>query len=252
MSRRISVLESKYRWIVFDADGTLFDYDRAEVTALRRAFSEIGLELDARLHESFIRINARLWEAFEHGEVSSERLRVQRFEELAAELQLDIDPIAFSKDYLHLLGLQTHLLPGAYSSVESLAAEYGLALATNGIASVQRARFDASVIRPFFHTIVISDEIGVAKPDPRYFEVLVTSLGNPPRSQVLMVGDGLSSDMKGGVDFGIDTCWFNRARVENNTGIKPSFEIHELRQLLVLLNGRSPGAGIPVCGDMQP
>jgi putative hydrolase of the HAD superfamily len=231
--------ERRYRWIVFDADGTLFDYDRAEATALRRAFAEIGLELDARLHECFVRINSRLWQEFEQGLVSSERLRVQRFEELAAELRLDLDPTVFSEDYLHILGLQTPLLPGALALVESLAGDFRLALATNGIASVQRARFGASVIRPFFHTIVISDEIGVAKPDPRFFEALFAALGNPPRSQVLMVGDGLSSDIKGGVDFGIDTCWFNPSRLENSSEIEPSFEIHAPRELVELLEGRS-------------
>lgn len=226
----------KYRWIVFDADGTLFDYDCAELSALTRTFEHYGVEFDSAVHRMFTDINGRLWAEFEQGRVSSQRLRVQRFEELMEALDLGVCPTDFSRDYLLNLGADSTLLPGAIEVVERLSEDCGLVLATNGIAGVQNSRFSASSIKPYFKSLVISDEIHVAKPDPGFFSEVFRRIGNPERAEVLMVGDGLSSDIAGGVGFGVDTVWFNPSGKPNDSSIVPTYEISNLAEIFEIVH----------------
>ncbi len=230
----------KYTWLVFDADGTLFDYDRAELEALSRTLEQYGGHFDDDVLAVFRDINSSLWRQFEEGAISSERLRVQRFEELADVLELSIPAREFSADYLSRLGAQFHLMPHAQRIVSELSDDFGLALATNGIADVQRSRFSGSALRPFFNEIVISDEVGVAKPAAGFFEHLFEQIGNPSLDEVLMVGDGLSSDIAGAVAFGIDSCWYNPAGQTNGSSAAPTYEISELPELLTIARG--PGS----------
>lgn len=226
---------SRYRWIVFDADGTLFDYKRSELNALRNTFRQYGLEFDETIHQAFARINSRLWSEFERGRISSAQLRVRRFEELAAKIKSNFSAPGFSADYLWNLGGECTLLPGALDVVRRLSSNFGLVLATNGIAEVQRRRFIASGINGNFASIIISDEIGVAKPDPRYFEKVFVTIGNPEKHAVLMVGDGLSSDIAGGGAYGIDTCWYNPAGCRNKTSVEPTYQIRNLIEILEIV-----------------
>ena len=225
----------KYRWIVFDADGTLFDYEHAELSALTRTFEHYGVRFDPEVHRLFTTINGRLWDEFELGMVSSQRLRVQRFEELIDALEVDVCPSSFSRDYLLNLGADSTLLPGAIEVVERLSEDCGLVLATNGIAEVQNSRFSASSIKPYFTSLVISDEINVAKPDPGFFSEVFRRIGNPERAEALMVGDGLSSDIAGGVGFGIDTVWFNPSGKPNDASVVPTYEVSALSEILDLV-----------------
>jgi len=221
-----------YSWIVFDADGTLFDFGHAERSALTRTLGFFGIRLTPEIHAAYNDISANLWATFERGGIDSQRLRVARFEQLIGEFQLDVDPADVSDHYIHSLGSESRLLPDAEAIVEHLAADFGLLLATNGIADVQRRRFAGSSIRPYFADVVISDEIGVAKPDPGYFDEAFARMGNPARSEVLMVGDSLSSDISGGAEYGIDTCWFNPDNLHNGTQSRPTYVIHKLTDLL--------------------
>ena len=148
-----------------------------------------------------------------------------------------MNPSEVSGHYINSLGGERRLLPEAKAIIEHLASGFRLLLATNGIADVQRLRFEGSAIRPYFADIVISDEIGVAKPDPGYFDVAFARMGNPARSEVLMVGDSLSSDIAGGAAYGIDTCWFNPESHPNGARPRPTYEIRRLTDVLGILHG---------------
>lgn len=222
---------SRYKWLIFDADGTLFDYDRAELTALNDTLGAHNLDFDSKVHRQFIEINTRLWKEFELGSISSEQLRVQRFQELATNVGFRVSAPEISEDYLRSLGDQCHLLPGAEQLVADLSRAFKLVLATNGIASVQRSRFFASPINVHFESLVISDEIGYAKPAPEYFERVFDEIGDPDKSQVLMVGDSLSSDIAGGIGFGIDTCWFNPDNRDNESSFEPTYQVSRLTKV---------------------
>lgn len=127
-------------------------------------------------------------------------------------------------------------MPGAGDLIRELAKDFGLVLATNGIADVQHRRIKASGLEPSFRGLVISDEIGVAKPHPDFFHVVFSTMGQPCRSEVLMVGDSLSSDISGGEAFGIDTCWFNPKGRSNDASVRPTYEIQELHEVHTILH----------------
>jgi len=230
---------SLYKWIVFDADNTLFDYDRAEKEALEQTLESQGIEFTAQVHQSYADINSGLWERFERGELTSQEIRVQRFTDLKTKWDFDFQPAEVSISYLKLLAQQSSLLPGAEELLEELqnGKQFGLALATNGIADVQRGRLKRSGLGIYFEAVVISDEIGVSKPSERYFSILFEKIGNPPRNEVLMVGDSLTSDITGGIRFGLDTCWVNRSFQSLPENCEPTYQIQnigELREILKL------------------
>ena len=225
----------KYDWIFFDADGTLFDYDAAEAAALRGAFECCELPFETRIGARYSEINAAIWREFELGEIHQDELKTLRFDRLFEEVGLRCEAAVFSGHYLQILGRQTTLLAGAEEFLRSLPGGLRLLLITNGLAEVQVPRFAESSIRDCFSEIVISGEIGLAKPDPAIFDFAFERIGRPARDRVLMIGDNLGSDILGGVNYGIDTCWYNPAGQTNGHQVEPTFEIRELDEILDLL-----------------
>ncbi|MEZ4769792.1 MAG: YjjG family noncanonical pyrimidine nucleotidase [Caldilineales bacterium] len=225
-----------YTWLIFDADGTLFDYDRAEAAAFRRTFDQNGHPFAPEYADVYREVNGQIWREFEQGEITADDLRIERFARLFKRLDLDTDPAAFSRDYLLNLGRQAGLIDGAAEVVAALHDYYRMIVLTNGLRDVQRSRLAGCGLQHFFTDIVISDEVGVAKPDPAIFDIAFERMGNPPRGQVLMIGDGLSSDIRGAANYGIDACWFNPAGGRRPSGLPIRYEIDRLASLLPLLS----------------
>jgi putative hydrolase of the HAD superfamily len=227
----MSTNRRRYQWLIFDADGTLFDFHLGETTALQLTTRKHGIEYSSHLHEVYNAISAELWGQFERGETTLNDLRVTRFERLFSELGIGAEPESFNIDFMSDLGQQTQLLPGAEDVVRELSSRFRLLLATNGIAVVQRPRFARSSIRKYFEDVVISDEIGVAKPQTGFMKEAFSRMGDPQKSEVLMIGDSLSSDIAGGANFGIDTCWFNPNALSLDGFPKPTFMIEDLTEI---------------------
>ena len=225
----------KYKWLLFDADGTLFDYDRAEAFALRKTFEELQLEFKVGYAEIYRRINAQIWLDFEAGKLTQGRLRTRRFELLFDAVGISCDPVEFSRLYLGYLAQGTDLIDGVEDVLDSLSGRVGLVVVTNGIADVQRPRFARSSVGQHFSDVVISEEVGLAKPDPAFFEVAFSRMGFPRKEDVLIVGDSLSSDIQGGLNYGIDTCWFNPLGKTNGSAVVAHYEIRVLKELLLLV-----------------
>ena len=224
-----------YSWLLFDADGTIFDYDKAAAAALRQAFEQTGHRFEPRCAEAYRRINGRIWLEFEEGRITQERLRTRRFELLFDDLGVAADPEAMSERYLEHLSRGTDLIDGAETVLERLSRRAEMALITNGLKDVQRRRFARSTIRRFFRHLVISEEVGAAKPDPEIFDEAFRRMGRPPKSQVLMIGDSLSSDIQGGADYGLDTCWFNPRGAPRDRDVEVRYEIGRRGELPGLL-----------------
>lgn len=225
----------KYRWVLFDADGTLFDYEKAEDAALRRTFAQLRCSYAPRFSELYRRINGQLWLHFEQGQIEAVPLRFRRFELLFESIDLDCDPELFSSRYLENLAMGTDLVDGAEDVVGVLYGKVGLALITNGFAEVQRPRLARSALRTYFGDPVISEEVGAAKPAAKIFDVAFERMEGPSKADVLMVGDSLTTDIQGGNDYGIDTCWFNPLRKPSTLGVVARYEIEHLRELLDLV-----------------
>jgi 2-haloacid dehalogenase len=223
-----------YRWLLFDADGTLFDYDAAEAEALAATFEGSGIEYRPAYLEDYRRINAEMWLEFERGTTTQSRLKTERFEILFSQTRVEADAEHFSSMYLENLSRRTDLIAGAQKTVERLTKDSRALLITNGIAAVQRPRFSSSPLLKYLSGFVISEEVGAAKPAPEIFEAAFVKMGCPDLNDVLMIGDSLTSDIKGGNDFGIDTCWFNPGGMPPDPEIEPTYEITSLRELLTI------------------
>ncbi len=222
--------------ILFDADRTLFDYDRAESDALRDTFCHFGLEYDLDIHMPLYReINEQLWRELEEGKTTSGELRIERFRRMFDGQMSEADLTEFGRLYLIKLSKGGYLLDGAEEVCRHLADGYRLAIVTNGIREVQLARFKGSPLEPFIEQVIISEDTGYSKPHPGIFDYAFRALGHSDKKTTLMVGDSLTSDIAGGIGFGIKTCWYNPAKNPVLPGLEPDYEITDLRELLTLL-----------------
>jgi 2-haloacid dehalogenase len=225
-----------YPWLIFDADDTLFDYNKAEAAALSAACQDFGQVCPPNMLLTYQEINARIWRSFELGQIDLVSLRRQRFALLFEQLGLVIDPDDFSDRYLLHLGEQGHMIDGALEVVQSLSHSHQLVLMTNGISSVQRSRLSHSPLQPYFPILIISEEIGVSKPHPAIFEAAFEKMGHPSKQDVLMIGDSLTSDMTGALNYGIAACWFNPHHAAPDPALTLDYEIHTLGELLEIVH----------------
>ncbi|MEZ5226106.1 MAG: YjjG family noncanonical pyrimidine nucleotidase [Acidimicrobiales bacterium] len=197
-----------YSTLLFDFDHTLFDSDASEAGAFAATLASHGIDDPLAYFEEYRRINRALWHGVEQGRRPDE-VGVLRFEQLATSVGFDVDPTVMAATYLGELGANGDLFPDARKVLEHLCERATLAIVTNAISSVQRARLDRLDLDDYFATIVISSEVGVSKPDPAIFDIAFDRLGRPHTDATLMIGDSLSSDMRGGANAGIATCWYN-------------------------------------------
>jgi 2-haloacid dehalogenase len=196
-----------YRGVLLDADNTIFDYDRAEAEALEETFANAIPDVPYReAAEAYREINARYWKLFEQGSVTAERLQSGRWADLFNRLGRAGDPSEAAATYVARLSTKTHFLPGAPDCVRELAGRARLCLVTNGLSRVQRGRLAHSGIAGHFAAVLISEELGFAKPDPRFFLAAGSAL-DLPASQLLCVGDSPAADVAGARGAGIDACW---------------------------------------------
>ena len=226
---------AKYRWLLFDADDTLFDYGQAEAGALRLTFEQLGVRFDPAYLPVYQRINRQIWQDFEQGKISAEALRTRRFELLFEAIGVTIDAERFSAAYLPNLATQSELTEGALEVVRALHGKYRLAIITNGLRDVQRPRLAQSAIRDYIADIVISEEVGAVKPEGAIFDAAFQRMGRPGKDEVLLIGDSLTSDVAGGSAYGIDTCWFNPEGKVRRDGLVITYEIRRLTELLEIL-----------------
>jgi 2-haloacid dehalogenase len=232
-------MKKHYPWLFFDADGTLFDYNRAEATAFRKAFEYLQLQFDEGYLDVYQKINSQLWKALERHEITPAVLRVRRFELLLEALQLRGSADDLNIAYVEQLGLCTDLIDGAYQVLQTLSESSRIAIVTNGLEAVQRSRLMRSRIHPFITELIISEKVGVAKPHPAFFDAAFAQIAarneRPPRSDVLIIGDSLSSDMQGGAEYGIDTCWYHPAGEHKPESLRITYEIKHLNELLEII-----------------
>jgi 2-haloacid dehalogenase len=229
----------KYPYIIFDADNTILDFTWSEADALRQTLSEAaGADFNPEIHIPLYRdINRQIWDQFENGEIDSENLKTERFRRFFSEIGSDNSPDEVSGTYLKYLAQSARFITGAEELLQKLSAPgICLALVTNGLTRVQTPRFRAAGMDRYFPIILISEELGTAKPDPEIFSLACDKMGVSNKREVLMVGDNLNSDIRGGNGFGIDTCWFNPDRLPRENGILPTYEIKELRELEAVLD----------------
>lgn len=225
-----------YEVIIFDADETLFDFKKSEREALKNTILEFDMEYDENYHlKVYKEINTDIWREFEEGVITQEKLKVERFRRLSNKLNFEFDEVKFAKSYMKHLSYASFLFDDSITLIQSLSKNYTLIIITNGLKDVQDKRIRKSIISRYFEDIVVSEEVELAKPNPKIFEYALNNINYTAKDKVLIVGDSLTSDIQGGINFGIDTCWFNPNKTVNKTGIKPTYEISNLMELKNIL-----------------
>lgn len=227
---------NKFRCFLFDADNTLFDFDTSQSCALQDALLQVHGRYENHWQGVYSAISTQCWHQYEAGQISVDEVKTRRFQEFVAAANLNCSPIELNTAYMEHLSGSTHLIENSENIIAQLsAAGAKLVIITNGLSCIQRPRFSASPIIDIFDDVVISDEVGSVKPDAGIFSIALEKIGDPAKKDVLMIGDSLNSDIKGGNDFGIATAWFNPKGKENTTKVKPTFVIQCLEQLLDLV-----------------
>ncbi|WP_408607055.1 YjjG family noncanonical pyrimidine nucleotidase [Anaeromicrobium sediminis] len=217
---------------MFDADETLFDFKKSERDTLKNTMLEFNIDYDENYHlKVYKEINTAIWKELEDGLITQKKLKVERFKRLCDKLNATFDESEFAKSYMNHLSYASFLYDDSIKLVEDLHKDYRLTIITNGLKDVQDNRIRKSIIAKYFEDIVVSEEVQVAKPDPKIFEHALKNIKHTDKSKVLIVGDSLTSDIQGGINFGIDTCWFNPNKIVNKMGINPTYEISNLMEL---------------------
>lgn len=226
-----------YRIALFDADNTLLDFTRAEHDALCSCLAARGLPQNRETVSIYSAINDSHWKRLEQGLTTRDRLKTERFADFFTAMGYSGDPVAMAQDYEASLGQQTCLLDGALDLIRSLFGQCGLYIVTNGITAVQQSRFSRCALAPYFTECFISEQMGCAKPEKRFFEQVAAAIPGFDPAEALVIGDSLSSDIRGGINAGLDTCWFNPKGKPAPADMSITYTVSKLSEIKPILLG---------------
>lgn len=220
--------------ILWDVDATLLDFEKAEEAGIRGCFKEFQLgECTEEMLAAYKKLNRGYWQMLERGEIEKSVLLVKRFEDFLDAYGLDVSVAAgFNELYQILLGDTVVFTPHALETIQSLKGKVLQCAVTNGTKVAQDRKLRNSGLDKEFDYIFISEEVGIEKPNKGFFDVVFAKIGKFAPEEVLIVGDSLTSDIQGGVNAGIRTCWFNPKGVENTSGLRPEYEIRDVGEVL--------------------
>ncbi|WP_194400876.1 pyrimidine 5'-nucleotidase [Klebsiella variicola] len=221
----------KWDWIFFDADETLFSFD--SFSGLQRMFLDYSVTFTAEDFQDYQAVNKPLWVDYQNGVITSLQLQHQRFDSWAE--RLNVKPGELNDAFMNAMAEICAPLPGAVSLLNALQGKVRMGIITNGFTSLQQTRLERTGLRDHFDLLIISEEVGVAKPDARIFDYALAQAGNPPRSRVLMVGDTAESDIRGGVNACLATCWLNAHQQTLPVDLQPDWTVTSLSELEQLL-----------------
>lgn len=226
----------KYEFLLFDADNTVLDFDDAEENALRISFEQNGLLFDESVLSVYKKNNLFMWEQFELGLATKDEVLSKRFFLTFEELGLNVSSevaTEVSRLYEQKLHEGFAVIPHATDVLQKLQSDgYRLFIVSNGVLSIQNARMFGSGLEKYFENRFISEQVGTPKPQKAFFDYCFASISNFDKSKALIIGDSLTSDMQGGINAGIATCWFNPKHLPNNKGLSVTYEIDDLRRIL--------------------
>ena len=200
----------RYQYLLIDNDNTIMDFNAAEAKALIDVLQNHGLPTDDAAVHTYHEINDALWKALERGETTQPKLKVERFRQLLTVLNRhDVDAEVIAAEYAAGLGNHADLLPGAAEFIHAVHGRMKIALVSNGVSAIQRGRLAKCPLTPLFDAIVISEEVGAAKPDPKLLYVAMDMLGCMDKAQAVMMGDSATADIPAAVNAGVDSIFFS-------------------------------------------
>ena len=226
-----------YKFLLFDLDHTLLDFDAAENVALTQLLKEEGVTDIQAYKDYYVPMNKALWKDLEQKKITKSDLVNTRFSKLFEHFGIEKDGTYLANRYQFYLAQQGQVFSGAIELLDNLIERgYELYAATNGITAIQTGRLEQSGIAPFFKEIFISEQLHTQKPDAAFYEKIGARIPNFNKNHALMIGDSLSADIQGGNNAGIDTIWYNPHHLENHTQAQPTYEVDSYQALLELLD----------------
>lgn len=223
-----------YEWVLFDADKTLFHFD--DFSGLNCMFKKhFEIEFCERDYQAFQVISKPLWHSYQNGEITAQHLQEQRFCSWAKKLQISTQQL--NSLFMKTMADISKPLQGVVSLLNFLKGKAKLGIITNGFTELQQTRLECTGLKDFFEIHVISEQVGIAKPDMRIFEHALSLAGNPSRERVLMVGDTFETDILGGINAKLDTCWLNPEKKPLPQNYEASFQIGSISELQTLFQG---------------
>lgn len=223
------------KYILLDLDDTLLDFHMAEAVALRKTMTHFGVEPTDSAVARYSEINDAQWKKLETGELTRAEVKLRRFEIFFAELGVDCDAEAARQYYENALGVGHYFMEGAEEMLEALYGSYQLYIVSNGTTAVQNGRMASAGIARYFDGIFLSEALGYVKPQREFFDACFAKIPQFDPAQAIILGDSLTSDIQGGINAGIRTCWFNPKKGKGREDILPDFEIDALENFLGLL-----------------
>lgn len=222
-----------YKYLLWDVDGTVLDFLASESCAIKELFKRFNLgECTDEMLQIYSKINVKYWDALARNEITKPEVLIGRFNEFFTMMNIDTGIAEeFNKAYQLALGDYCIFVKNAKEILQSQKGKYTLVAVTNGTKVAQTKKLKMSGLDNIFDHIFISEDVGYEKPNLGFFQCVFDTLNIKDKSQVLMIGDSLASDMQGGINAGVDTCWFNPNHSENRDNLKITYEISQLKQI---------------------
>ena len=223
----------RYKYLLADNDNTLMDFTAAEHHALRETLSQAGIEPTDETCALYSRINDALWKALERGETTQKALKVERFRQLLDALgRTKLKAEDLSALYADRLSTRADLMPGAMEFMQAIHGKMKIALVSNGVSAIQRGRLSRCAFTPMLDAVIISEELGVSKPDPAMVYAALEQLGCTDKSEAVLLGDSLSADIPAAINAGVDSIFLNLKGKETTL---PTYSAANLEEVLAIL-----------------
>ena len=224
----------KYRILLADADGTLFDFHKGEAIAIRETLRAAGLPDDEATVAAYSRANDSQWKKLERGETTQKQLRIDRFVDFLSATGLSGDAQALCDDYVARLGQQRWPLPFAQELCREVSRHMPIWIITNGISQIQRSRFGDCALTPYLSGMVISEEVGAAKPDPAMLFEALRCAGDVAPAHAVVLGDSVTADIAAARNAGVDSILFTNGK-EPPEGHGATYAVQSLQQALEII-----------------
>lgn len=228
-----------YRYILFDADNTLLDFDKAQRLSFNEVLKYYGYQYSDQTFKQYEVINQNLWHQFELGLIEKKVVQEKRFLEFFSVLGEKVDGAQADSVYQENLSKQYWLMPNAEKICKVLSQHAILVIVTNGVGKTQRLRIANSKIAKLMSYVIVSEDIGYSKPNINFFTETFKVIGRSKNDSILIVGDSINSDIQGGINVGIDTCWYNPSGKQTPVGLNLNYVISNLNQLPKIIMGNS-------------
>lgn len=224
----------KYTTIYFDLDNTILDFTAAEYNAISQLFSLHSIPVSDEIIADYSAINQSWWERFERGEIEKSEIFAGRFETFLQKNGFVGDPQKMSQDYFGLLASRHDVMAGAEEALKYVKNKgYIVCITTNGVSKTQYKRIDECGLKQYFDYVFVSEDAGHQKPEREYFDYVMANSPEKDKSKIIVIGDSLSSDILGGINFGIDSCWLNPKG--KKATLSSTYEITDILQVKEIL-----------------